>query len=216
MNIRRNFKSCMFGYKQYSTMMSAVHQELRGQSDKKSYPSNLIRNMILHTYPIQIGWSQFRERFEQGDSYTDEEKAAAESARLVDRFKESVISEIGALVQACPLTGSISFDNFKMLEARAASGDNKAVEELEFCCVCHNAILPMTKCWLALGLTGYTPMQAFLKTVEYVPCDERGQMPPAWMNNFVDFSRCINAAAFASIGGTGQYQGVYQSLPSLW
>ena len=224
MKAKANPQKCMINYEQAIQRTVAEMMDFRKRSKTKDIYLFMIRfKLFAELQALTLAWKDISRCFTSGEKIADLRVAYdhVNTQIFLPRRAAAGASDPGngdvkALFDAEPKIGSVNFSRLRELADQAASGDNRAAEELEFCIVARSPLTPLTLSWAALGLTGIPKAHAFFNVVEFIPCDDQGFFREQWLDSFDEFFKCVETAVNMTVGGSNNKRGLYHSLPPLW
>ena len=187
----------------------------RNRYPKGEYPAKVILNLFYDLIPLEMIWSDLRVGFEgnvRADSFADANaKVIALHRNTQLKLRTTLQSDLKRGVSVAGLSSS----SYSQLIAEARSGNNEAVEEIEFCYITRVAIKSLMLQWAELGLMGRTAANAFEEVADM-------SYPEMDYGSFEQVFNAFAQAATARIGGIQTPDGravsaaVYNPLPPLW
>ena len=221
MQVKKNTIKCGLNY---GKLVSEKLQELmtvRKQSATPDVYLYVVRLLLLKDlYGLQESWDGLTRCFDGCARIVNARDAyqhvyvkvfmAAQAKFMLEKGR------FEALMKEEPTIGSVAFSRLRELADMGSSGDNHAVEELEYCFVARSTVVALALWWAALGVSGVSKQVAFSNLVEYMPCDEDGVFRFSWLDSFSGFFECAEKAVNPVVGGVEGQVGLYKCLPPLW
>jgi hypothetical protein len=142
-------------------------QEWRARYDREVYPGKLVFNQFYRAYPYAWCWENRRLFFGDRMSGLSQPRSTPETAvrDTVGMLRDVQLNEIrpfmGQWMAEKRDVGIISHQMLDPLVRDAASGNNQAVEELEYTFCCNAAVFACLNIFFAAGSAGLTPVDAF-------------------------------------------------------
>ena len=179
----------------------------RNRYSKAEYPSKIVTNIFYRQYTMNSIWdSQIYSSFSkfkgtETDVIKAFQKLEAEYSNASQKF--TVGNTLIDLMNKKEDVGGLNYGNNIPLIAKAQSGNNAAMEELEFTYLHYLLCNKATLMWAAFGRKGYSPVDAIAQVTGAI----------------IEYKQPVNYASILNIlgqiGVSAQMNKLYSPLPNF-
>jgi len=127
------------------------------------YPHKVVMNLFYQLKPTEILWSEIDSIFNQRNIFSNFDEAFNNILDKHRNIQFNIRPTFEQDLKRNPEIGNIDYNTYSQTASKAAYGDAKMVEELEYSYIWFSIRDTLMLAFLAYGLTGMTISQAYQK-----------------------------------------------------